>query len=193
MKKFAFAALLAASVAAPAFAQNNAPFTGFRAEGIVGYDNANVQGGEDDGVVYGGGIGYDFQFGGAVAGIEAEISDSTVDDCADDFLAAGDRICAQIGRDIYVGGRIGAVVNPRTLVYAKAGYVNGRQQVDYDDGTAGGLNDFEVSDDLDGVRVGGGLEYAIGPNSFIKAEYRYSNYEQDVEKHQGVVGFGFRF
>ena len=34
---------------------------------------------------------------------------------------------------------------------------------------------------------------SLGPNSFAKTEYRYSNYEQGFEKHQVVAGFGFRF
>ena len=34
---------------------------------------------------------------------------------------------------------------------------------------------------------------ALGPNTFVKAEYRYSNYEQGFDEHQGVVGLGFRF
>jgi outer membrane immunogenic protein len=33
----------------------------------------------------------------------------------------------------------------------------------------------------------------LGTNSFAKAEYRYSNYEQGVERHQVMGGFGFRF
>ena len=193
MRNYVLAALLAGTIAAPAVAQNAAPFTGPRAEGIIGYDTTDVPGDDSDGVVYGGAIGYDFQAGGAVVGVEAELSDSTVDECTTDFLASGDELCAQVGRDIYVGGRVGALVTPRTLLYGKAGYVNGRLQTEYEDGTAGDTLDFEEGDNLDGVRVGAGVEHAIGTNSFVKAEYRYSNYEQGFAKHQGVVGFGFRF
>jgi outer membrane immunogenic protein len=45
----------------------------------------------------------------------------------------------------------------------------------------------------DGIRAGAGLEYALGQNLFVKAEYRYSNYEAGVERNQVVGGFGFRF
>jgi len=193
MRKYIFAALLASTVAAPALAQNAAPFTGPRIEGIIGYDTADVPGDNSEGVLYGAGVGYDFQIGGLVAGIEAEATDSTVDQCTPDFLVVGDELCAQVGRDLYAGGRIGTVLGSSTLLYAKAGYTNARLQTEYEDGTGGTVADFETGDTLDGVRLGAGLEYGIGPNSFIKAEYRYSNYEQDFEKHQGVVGFGFRF
>lgn len=193
MRKYVFAALLAGTIAAPAMAQDAAPFTGLRAEGIVGYDRTEVPGDDSDGVTYGAGIGYDMQMGGAVVGIEAEASDSTVDECTPDFLIAGDEICAQVGRDLYVGGRVGAVVGSSTLLYAKAGYVNGRLQTEYEDGTTGTTADFESGDNLDGARVGAGAEFALGPNSYAKTEYRYSNYEQGFAKHQVVAGFGFRF
>ena len=193
MRKYIFAALLAGTVAAPAMAQNAAPFTGPRVEGIVGWDRNQVEGaGKEDGVTYGAGIGYDFQMGGMVAGVEAEATDSSADACSNDVTVVGDRLCVGAKRDLYVGGRLGTTVTPNTLLYAKAGYTNGRFGYDYDDGGDGSL-DYGNGQNLDGVRIGAGAEHAIGTNSFIKAEYRYSNYEQDVEKHQVVAGFGFRF
>jgi outer membrane immunogenic protein len=96
-----------------------------------------------------------------------------------------------MGRDIYVGARVGTTVGANTLLYAKAGYTNARVRTTYDGpGTA---LDFDVGENLDGFRVGAGAEFALGPNSFLKTEYRYSNYEQDFAKHQVVAGFGFRF
>jgi outer membrane immunogenic protein len=191
MRKYILAALLAGTAATPAMAQEAAPFTGLRAEGIVGYESTEFEDEGSNGVAYGVGVGYDFQMGGAVAGVEAEISDSTVDECIDDIDVAGDELCVQSGRDIYVGGRVGGLVTPRTLIYAKAGYVNGRVNVEYD--APGTANDEDDGANLDGVRVGAGAEFALGPNSYTKAEYRYSNYEAGFDKHQGVVGFGFRF
>lgn len=190
MRKYVLAALLAGTIAAPAMAQNAAPFTGPRVEGVIGYESADVPGDNSDGVAYGAGVGYDFQMGGLVAGIEAEITDSTVDECTANVLVADDQLCAQAGRDIYAGGRIGTLLGANTLLYGKAGYTNARIETEY---TNGPDIPSEVSENLDGVRLGAGLEHAVGPNSFVKAEYRYSNYEQDFEKHQGVIGFGFRF
>lgn len=192
MRKYVFAALLAASAATPAFAQD-ASFTGPRVEAIVGYDTTDIEDEGSNGVVYGVAAGYDFGMGGAVLGIEAEASDSTIDECVGGVVIAGDELCGELGRDFYVGGRVGAVLGSRALLYAKAGYTNGRVRLDYEDGTAGTALDFSTGENLDGVRAGAGLEYALGPNAFIKAEYRYSNYEQGFEKHQGVAGVGFRF
>ena len=194
MRKYILAALAAGTIAAPAFAQDAAaPFTGLRVEGLAGYDRLNADGGKSDGIAYGVGVGYDMQAGGAVFGVEAEAADSNVDECLTDVDLTGDELCAEQGRDLYVGARAGAVVGSNTLLYAKAGYTNSRVRLDYEDGTAGTTADFSEAAGLDGVRVGGGAEIAIGTNAFAKAEYRYSNYEQGFEKHQGVVGVGFRF
>lgn len=197
MRNYLLAVLLAGTgagaFAVPAAAQETAPFTGVRVEGIVGYDTADVEGEGSDGVVYGAQVGYDFQSGGAVFGVEGEVSDSTVDECVSGVLVTGDTFCAEAGRDLYIGGRVGAVVSPNVLVYGKVGYTNARFALDYEDGTAATAPDFSVSENLDGVRVGAGLEFAIGPNSYAKTEYRYSNYEQGFDRHQVVAGFGFRF
>ena len=62
----------------------------------------------------------------------------------------------------------------------------------------------------DGYRVGAGVEYALTGQSFVKLEYRYSNYSDaeidfggdapntdnfdiDTDRHQVVAGVGFRF
>ncbi|MGH6780570.1 MAG: outer membrane protein [Phenylobacterium sp.] len=190
MRKVATALLLASAVAAtPALAQDAASFSGPRVEGVIGWDRSQANGGHDDGVLYGIGAGYDFQRGNTVFGVEAELTDSDAKDCIGAATAADPRLCAKAGRDLYVGGRAGFVVGGSTLLYAKAGYTNARYKLSADDGVA------TISDgsNLDGVRVGAGAEYAVGPNSYVKAEYRYSNYEQGLERHQALAGFGFRF
>jgi outer membrane immunogenic protein len=193
MRNLVLSALLAGTIATPALAQPTGNFSGLRVEGIVGYERTDVEDEGSDGINYGAGIGYDIQTGGMVLGVEAEATDSTVDECVTDVDVAGDELCAQLGRDLYVGGRVGGAISPNALVYAKAGYTNGRVQLDYQDGTLATAPDFESGENLDGLRVGGGLEFALGPNSYAKTEYRYSNYEQGFDKHQVVAGFGFRF
>ena len=193
MRTYFVAALLAGTIATPAFAQDAPTFQGPRVEGIVGYDTTDVEGENGDGIAYGIGIGYDFQRGNAVFGIEAEASDSTIDECVAGVNVATDELCAEAGRDLYVGGRIGVAVTPRTLLYAKAGYTNARIRLDYEDGTAATAPDFSVGENLDGARVGAGVEFAFNQNAYLRAEYRYSNYEQGFDRHQAVAGIGFRF
>lgn len=193
MKKTIIAALFATALAAPAMAQEAAPFTGPRVEAVVGYDRLGGTGsGSQDGLAYGAAAGYDFQLGGLVAGLEAEYVDSDVKGCATGSVVANDRICANAGRDLYVGGRVGAAVTPTTLLYAKAGYTNARVGVNYTDTTTP-ANSFRLNDELDGVRVGAGVEQQLGNGIYAKAEYRYSNYEAGLDRHQVLGGLGFRF
>jgi outer membrane immunogenic protein len=192
MKKILIAALTATIHATPALAQEAAPFTGLRAEGLVGYDHLKGNGGGRDGIAFGGAAGYDFQIGSAVAGIEGEYLDSSTKGCEGAFVVAGDSICAKGKRDLYVGGRLGFAAAPSTLLYAKAGYTNAKVGVNYTDPTTP-ANNFSVSDELDGVRVGAGVEQKLGTNLYAKAEYRYSNYEAGIERHQVLGGIGFRF
>lgn len=178
MKTVIFAAAAAVVLSAtPAFAQDDS-FVGPRAEVIAGYDaiktNSNDLG-TPDGFLYGFGLGYDVRVSGAVLGLEAEYSDST----AKLNLGGGDSVDA--ARDLYVGARAGLPLGDTALVYVKAGYTNGR------------IEAGSVFADSDGVRVGGGVEYKLGANLFLKGEYRYSNYKYDLERHQVVGGVGIRF
>jgi outer membrane immunogenic protein len=191
IRHFLAAAIAAGSLATPALAQDDPPpnaerpaFSGPRIEALAGYD---------EGLVYGLGAGYDFRAGGIVLGLDLEATDSTAKECATGLSLPGDELCARSGRDLFAGGRIGVVVGSKALIYAKAGYSNQRIAFRYDDGTAGGLANFNVHQSLDGGRVAGGIELGLGRHAFIKGEYRYSNYEAGVSKHEGLAGIGFRF
>jgi outer membrane immunogenic protein len=203
MRKLVLAAATAAlglGLAAPAFAQDveKAPFTGLRVEGLAGYDTLKDGGnGSDstDGVVYGGAVGYDAQVGGVVLGVEGELTGSSTDVRANNTLVAGDRLRVDAGRDIYVGGRVGFVTSPSTMIYAKGGYTNARVEEEYRSGTTR-VDDHQ---DLEGYRIGAGAELKVGQNAYVKAEYRYSHYNEldgydiDADRHQVVAGVGVRF
>ena len=68
--------------------------------------------------------------------------------------------------------------------------------------------DLDRNYELDGYRVGAGVEQSIGTNTYAKLEYRYSNYSSadfrfdgnttdsfdvDTDRHQVLVGVGMRF
>jgi outer membrane immunogenic protein len=197
MRKLILAALVAGTAATPALAQNSADagrFTGPRVEAVVGYDTTKDDGEGRDGAVYGIGAGYDLQAGNFVIGVGAEASKSTIDECVSGVVVANDELCVEAGRELSVGGRVGFVAGTNALVYGHAGYTNARIDVDYTDAT-GAQNPAFASEsvNLDGIRVGGGVELGIGRNAFAKAEYRYSNYEQGFDRHQVVGGIGLRF
>lgn len=220
MRKHLIAMLLAGTLAVPAAAQPYSPFTGFRVEGLVGYDvlksGDDVDGVEEgdesiEGAAFGVGAGYDFDLGGVVAGIEGEFTESTGEQEADETLDGIDFTSrVETGRDIYVGGRVGVQAAPRTLVYAKGGYTNTSIEGGFESAT----DAFEFDTNVDGWRLGAGIEQLFGPNAFGKLEYRYSNYTNldfsddfdfenfepedvdaniDLDRHQIMAGFGFRF
>ena len=219
MKKLALIlASGAALVAVPAFAQEvDSTFTGPRVEGIIGYDVSKAGSSVDndtsksddesiDGLMYGIGAGFDFAMGGVVLGIEGEYTDSTAKTgfYNGDFEGFG---CGNVKavRDLYVGGRVGFIAAPKTLVYAKAGYTNAR----YDVLASDGQTELKSNFDTDGYRLGAGVEQAINENTFAKLEYRYSKYSEgeidvpngadsnrfdiDLDRHQVVASVGLRF
>lgn len=191
MKKIlALAACTAiAAVAAPAAAQT-AP-TGIRVEGLVGYDALRVDL-EDFGVddelkdndlFYGLGAGYDFAVSpGVSAGVDVEWSDSNN---KEDFDDGEENAEIRTGRDLYAGGRVTLPVSASTNVYAKAGYTNLNIKGEVD-----GVDD---SFDLDGYRLGAGAQFGIGSNAYVGGEYRFSDYEEDVTRHQVAATLGMRF
>lgn len=81
-------------------------------------------------------------------------------------------------RDVGASARVGYVAFENTLVYGKAGYAN------YKDA---------FSRELDGLRVGGGLEVNVTDNTYVGVEYRYTDFESNVGKHGGLVKLGLRF
>lgn len=191
MKKIlALAACTAiAAVAAPAAAQT-AP-TGIRVEGLVGYDALRVDLEEfgvddelkDNDLFYGLGAGYDFAVSpGVSAGVDVEWSDSNN---KEDFDDGEENAEIRTGRDLYAGGRLTLPVSASTNVYAKAGYTNLNIKGEVD-----GVDD---SFDLDGYRLGAGAQFGIGSNAYVGGEYRFSDYEEDVTRHQVAATLGMRF
>ena len=222
--KLTFALLATGSMAAltaPAAAQvdEDSPFSGLRVQGTAGYDQIRAGSSVDDdanednndqsaeGAFYGATVGYDVDLGNVVIGPEAEISGSTADTNFDDGDFEGFGFGnVSAGRDLYVGARIGVKSSENMMFYAKGGYTNARLNVRSDDGTT----EFDTDYELDGYRVGGGLEYAFNSNMFANVEYRYSNYSDaevdfdgtlpdserfdvDTDRHQVTVGLGVRF
>ena len=202
--------------AAPALAQTNPTFTGPRVEATLGYDHtgagssvSNNNGRDDqkiDGLLYGGGIGYDIATSSnVVLGAEAELTGSTAKSDRNDYTSDFGYGRVKQGRDIYVGARAGYIVAPTTMLYVKGGYTNSKLEVLAGSTSQTTDNNFK----LDGWRVGAGAEHAMGPNSYAKLEYRYSNYERgnidyatggtsqrfdvDTDRHQVVASYGFRF
>lgn len=195
MKKFvALTAVATAALAAtPALAQ--AP-QGPRVEALVGYDAPRVKVNDsgivgtfkDEGVVYGVGAGYDFALGnGASLGVDVEASDSTMKEAN----TAG---TLRAERDLYAGGRVSFPLGADgSNVYLKGGYTNARFSAEQQNTRLGNTEFVKVKEDLDGYRIGGGAQFALAGKAYIGGEYRFSDYENDVRRHQLVATVGTRF
>lgn len=197
MKKIVLvAALLTGAMATPAMAQDGVAPGSFHITGILGYDAPDGDVDDASGVVYGVSAGYDFNIGrNLVVGPEVELTSASTDECASGINRAGDELCIEAGRDIYAGARIGVRFGSlgRHIAYVGGGYSNAQVKLRYDANLTGTTGDFNVSEDLDGYRLKGGVELGLGRNVYARAEYRYSDYEDDLARHQVVGGIGLRF
>lgn len=184
MKKFAvFAA--AAAVAFPAAANAQA-----YVQVQAGLDSVSVEGESEEGVAFGGAIGYDFTLtDNWFVGLEGSVDDSTTKACADDVLTIGDEVCVKTGRDLAAVVRLGAKLGEASQVYVLGGYTNARIKATYDDG----VDSFSEGDNGDGFRLGAGYRLNFSQNMFGKLEYRYSNYESDFSRHNALVAVGVAF
>ena len=181
------AALIATPAAAQEAAAPNAAPVGGRVEALIGYDairidldDAGIDGNfKDSGILYGVGVGYDFAVGGMALGVDLEATDSTAKE--------GDSDTGKVSaaRDLYAGLRATFPVSPTANVYVKGGYTNARFKAEL-----GGESD---STNADGIRLGLGAQFALSGKAYVGGEYRYSNYEADLSRHQFALTVGTRF
>lgn len=80
-------------------------------------------------------------------------------------------------RTVGAAARLGYVASDNVLVYGKAGYENYRN----------------FGRDLDGLRLGGGVEVNVSSNSYVRGEVRYTDFERGVGRVGGQVAVGLRF
>lgn len=186
-----------ASVAVLAAAAAPASAEGFRAEIHGGWDHVRADGpginnnDSDSGIVYGIGAGYDFAISPKVElGLDLSADLSTMEECESSVVLPSDRACLDAGRDLAAAVRLGYKVSDRGTLYALAGYTNARFRFDYT--TPAGVTTRDGRN-LDGFRLGAGYQHDFGKRLYGKVEYRYSNYEAGVTRHQALMGVGVKF
>lgn len=189
----AAAIVLAAGLAATS-AQAE-PFVGPRVEATVGwnqlrFDLRDVDADEsatNSELGWGFAAGYDVELGSnLIAGVEAGIS------FADDEFSFADGSLTRSydgSRDLSLMGRLGTRIGGTSLGYLTAGYTNYRVDETLADG---GIATIQTVN-LDGLRLGAGLEVALSPSTYLKSEYRHSIYEDDISRDEVLTGIGFRF
>jgi outer membrane immunogenic protein len=163
MKKTLFVAAAAASLAATPAMAN--PFTGVRAEVTAGVDDVTAKVRTQDIDLT------DITYGAGV-GLDAELYKNVIVGVEANVDNVFDR------RNIGASARLGYVVADTVLVYGKVGYANWKQT---------------TTRELEGLRLGGGVEANLFRNVYGKVEYRYTDFDRGVGQHGGLVGVGVRF
>jgi len=177
---------------APTAAQAN-DFLGPRIGIVGGWDSVSHEIDEIDfdestsGATFGIVTGYHFPLGeGAIFGIGTSTMFSSADKT---FTSGADTLEIEAKRDLEIHAKIGAIVAPSALIFAKVGYANAKVKAS---GTIGGT-DFSESETGSGLRLGVGTEILVGGPVSLTAEYRYSNYGSGFSRNQIVGGVLFSF
>lgn len=163
MKKTLFVAAAAATLVATPALAN--PFTGVRAEVTAGVDDVTSQVRARD-------IDLTDVTYGAGVGFDAELYNNVIVGVEANIDNVFDR------RNVGASARLGYVIRDAVLVYGKVGYANWKQT---------------TSTELEGLRLGGGVEANIAGPVYGKVEYRYTDFARGVGQHGALVGVGVRF
>ncbi|MEW6436339.1 MAG: outer membrane protein [Pseudomonadota bacterium] len=138
---------------------------------------------DQNGVIGGAHIGYNYQVSQFVFGLEGSV-DAASTRASD--VSAGLFYGLHENEDFSIRGRIGYAFD-RVLVYATGGGAYGNFHTSYNDGVV--FDSF--NNGHFGWTVGGGLEYAIDNNWSVRGEYRYTDYgrQTDSPVFSDVDGF----
>ena len=94
---------------------------------------------------------------------------------------------ATVGGKIYlIGGAWTEMKNGEAVDNYTTGFTT-----EYDPGGGGAVTSAHFN--LDGLRVGGGAEFAISRNLFFRAEGRYTEYHNGGNRGALLGALGFRF
>lgn len=155
-----------------------------------GYDRFTSEFDDSDGAVFGVGAGYDVAIENFIVGIGAGI-----DFASNDYVEVKDfrgshhyEFEVEPKRDIEITTRVGMRLWD-ALAYARLGYSNARFGLDHRESAA----PFSGSHNFDGLRVGGGLEWQFFEHLHARAEYRFTDYDYNLQRHQVVGTLAYRF
>ena len=151
---------------APAYYAPAFSWTGFYAGINGGYGWSSSFADNAKGAVYGGQLGYNWQLGSFVLGLEGDFQGSTIK--ASQNLGGGVTVEGKIPAFATVRGRVGYAFN-RALIYGTGGwaYTDSKLKISGPGGSA------EASNWSSGWTLGGGLEWAVWDRWSVKGEYLY--------------------
>ena len=197
------------SMAGTASAQNSA-FEGFYVGAQAGWSSVDgdvtitgVGSGGDTGDGFGGGgfVGFGGTSGKLYGSIEAELGyDGAEWDESGSIPGFGSGTVDIEAQLTYgLGFRVGWVAADNLLIYGRVGWV--RTNTEFS-GSITGLGSFSTDEDMDGARIGGGVEGKLGDNIGVRGEYTYTSYDDvdivpganfDADQHLFRVGVAYYF
>lgn len=137
------------------------------------------------GPLAGGQIGYNWQFGTGLFGLEADASFADLRGTNTCFAFSGDFVSANCRARIDALGTLAARLgwtlpfDGRTLVYGKAGLAWAHGELHAKPNGGLGLTGTSDSDTQWGWTIGGGVERAIAPRWTLKAEYGFLAFDDE--------------
>jgi outer membrane immunogenic protein len=144
---------------------------------------------DSSGFIGGGQIGYNWQAGAVVLGVEGTFSGAAL---SDDYQSVVNPAAVTFSTDINsigtLTGRIG-FAGDGWLLYAKGGWATAQVEIS---GRNTALPDsFSISDRRNGWTVGGGLEYMATRNISLGLEYSYIDLGSESYASTTALGFPF--
>jgi outer membrane immunogenic protein len=165
---------------------------GHRSDGLRAYsaDRVDEFKFRGDSFDYGVFAGYDMRMGDFVVGAEAGIGSGGTA-MHEDIFGTHASIEPQWNFEGTV--RAGYVLGERTLAYARAGY--GAERLEFRTTETLGGEAFDLSDRRwsDGLVVGGGIEYSLTPQTTLRGDYRYKDFDGWFKTQQLLLGASYRF
>lgn len=166
-----------------------------------------------DGGFGGASLGYDYDFGHMVLGIEGDVELSAIEGAANSeafFPDDPNRVTFDGNYQASIRLRLGYKLTPASLVYLTGGYAVFNTDVKVENLSAvGGAPSSSYDETFTGYTIGGGFEHMLDQNWSLRGEYRYSNFgEEDqvlrdlvpntkvsgkVEFHAVRGGLGYKF
>jgi outer membrane immunogenic protein len=134
-------------------------------------------------------MGYNYQMGLLVLGLEGDVQAANIKDSFNRVIdAAGDSLNASGNVDEFgtIRARIGAAFD-HFLVYATGGAALGGISNTLNVTSTGGFASLQNDSTQLGYTVGAGLEYAVDRNWSIKGEYQYINFGSESLSPAGTA------
>lgn len=162
--------------------------------------------------VGGGQLGYNFQTGPLVLGVETDINYADLkvtrkDNATGQFAPYANQRLSWFGT---VRPRLGVLATERLMVFGTGGFAYGKVRTEAGGDRIPGVSTSSTSSVRPGWTLGGGLEYAVTDNISVRGDYAYvdldgksksggssaiaaSSKKNDVKFHVARVGLNYKF